>query len=212
MDAAPFHKLALAEVDAVHRLAFHLCRSHHEAEELVQETYLRAVRSADSFTLGDAGVRPWLFTILHNVLHTRRVKDRRERLLLRAARAPGIPDSSAPPEQPAAAAGSPSVAGGGPSTLVDWDQLDERLCRAIRGLPVPHRTVFLLSAVEDLKYREIAAVVGCPVGTVMSRLARARAALAGQLRDVAADHNMNRPGHRGGRREPRPHSSVAVEP
>ena len=208
MDPAPFHKLALAEVDAVHRLAFHLCRSHHEAEELVQETYLRALRSADSFSLGDRGVRPWLFAILHNVLHTRRVKDRRERLLLRAAHDLGLKNSAAPPEQAAPAAGSPSADGHEGSDPVSWDQLDERLCRAIRGLPVPHRTVFLLSAVEDLKYREIAAIVGVPVGTVMSRLARARAALAGQLRDVAAEHNMNRPGHRGGQPEP----SVDAEP
>ena len=56
-----------------------------------------------------------------------------------------------------------------------------------------HRTVFLLAAVEDLKYREIADVVGVPVGTVMSRLSRARAALAAQLGDLASEQNLRRP-------------------
>jgi RNA polymerase sigma-70 factor (ECF subfamily) len=90
----------------------------------------------------------------------------------------------------------PSVDGGGlggvhPNEVsVNWENMDERLYEAIRLLPVAHRTVFLLAAVEDLKYREIAEVVGIPVGTVMSRLSRARTVLAGQLRDLAAEQNL----------------------
>jgi RNA polymerase sigma-70 factor (ECF subfamily) len=189
MDADSFHILALAELEAVHRLAFHLSRDRHEADDLVQETYLRAMRSAESFHPGEHGVRPWLFKILHNVLHTRRSRDRRARDAL-----PRL--SRGEMERSAAAAGSqdvpPAAPAAGVAPTVDWDGLDERLCRAIRGLPVAHRTVFLLASVEDMKYREIADVVGVPVGTVMSRLSRARAALAAQLGDLAAEQNLNR--------------------
>ena len=182
MDPISFHTLALAEVDAVHRFALHLSRSHHEAEDLVQETYLRALRSAEQFKPGEHGMRPWLFKILHNVLHTRRSRDRRARETLRqiepAAVAPLLPPPGDHHQETA--------------TGVNWDTTDERLYRAIRDLPVPHRTVFLLSAVEDLKYREIADVVGVPVGTVMSRLSRARAVLARQLGDLAAERNLHR--------------------
>ena len=180
MDPDAFHKLALAEVAAVHRLAVHLTRSQHEAEDLVQETYLRAMRSADGFAPGEHGIRPWLFKILHNLLHTRRARDRRAADVLR-----NLPEPNGLAEQPAGGAGSASSA-------LNWDAMDERLCDAIRNLPVMHRTVFLLSAVEELKYREIADVVGVPVGTVMSRLSRARAAMAAQLDGLAADRNLRR--------------------
>ena len=188
MDPAAFHALTLAEVDAVHRLAYHLCRDRHEADDLVQETYLRALRSADTYRAGDPGVRPWLFKILHNVLHTRRARDRRRRDVLRHFGDEPRPATEADPGAALpTAAGDVDAWAAGP-----WDALDERLCRAIRLLPVAHRTVFLLSAVEDLKYREIADVVGVPVGTVMSRLSRARAALAAQLADLADERNLRR--------------------
>ena len=206
MDPAAFHVLALAEADAVHRLAYHLCRDRHEADDLVQETYLRALRSADTYHPGQHGVRPWLFKILHNVLHTRRARDRRRREVLRDLES----ETRDPTEQARPAAGSPPSTDGHPATAgavgppsvagVNWDGLDERLCRAIRLLPVAHRTVFLLSAVEDLKYREIADVVGVPVGTVMSRLSRARSALAAQLADLATERNLHRRSR--GRRRP----------
>jgi RNA polymerase sigma-70 factor (ECF subfamily) len=191
MDRASLQKLVLAEVEPVHRLAYHLCRDRHEAEDLVQETYLRALRSADSFRPGDYGVRPWLFKILHNVLHTRRARDRREREVLRRQ------SERQPMEENAPAASYPTNdvhAAGATVGQLDWDAMDERLYRAIRLLPLAHRTVFLLAAVEDLKYREISEIVDAPVGTVMSRLSRARAALASQLDELAAEKNLR---HRG---------------
>lgn len=196
MDLVSFHKLILAEVESIHRLAYNLCRDAHEAEDLVQETYLRALRSASLFQLGEYGVRPWLFKILHNVLHTRRARDRRGREAMKQRQ------EREPMEQTAAlgsyTSGGVTSAGDATDIEADRDQLDERLYRAIRLLPVTHRTVFLLAAVEDLKYREIAEVVGVPVGTVMSRLARARTALAAQLGDLAAEQNL-RPGRSEGR-------------
>ena len=196
MDPDAFHKLALAEVDAVYRLAFHLARDRHEAEDLVQETYLRALRSAEQFELAGHGVRPWLFKILHNVLHTRRAKDRRRRDVLRQFAEGSVEEAATPAGSPSAGPPPPPT-DGRRAASVNWDGVDERLCRAIRGLPVAHRTVFLLAAVEDLKYREIADVVGVPVGTVMSRLSRARAALAAQLGELASEHNLHRGPARG---------------
>ena len=203
MDPAAFHELALAEVDAIHRLAFHLCRSQHEAEDLVQETYLRALRSADAFIPGTYGIRPWLFKILHNVLHSRRSKDRRGREALRR-RSLQLMEASSD------GAGSPTLAELSPTTpptasveTVNWDNMDERLYQAIHDLPIAHRTVFLLSAVEDLKYREIAQITGVPVGTVMSRLSRARSALAAQLKTLASEQNLHN-----ARRVPQPNPAA----
>ncbi len=205
MNPDAFHTLALAELDAVHRMAVHLTRSRAEAEDLVQETYLRALRGVDGFVPGEHGVRPWLFKILHNALHTRRAKDRRAGESLRRLQESALASDAAvggpgPTEQPTAGPGSPKGPDGRRPSGLDWDDLDERLCRAVAALPVAHRAVFLMSAVEDMKYREIADVVGVPVGTVMSRLSRARAALAAQLGDLAAERNLRpRP-----RRQPRP--------
>jgi RNA polymerase sigma-70 factor (ECF subfamily) len=184
MDSESFHKLVLSEVESVHRLAYHLCRDGHEAEDLVQETYLRALKSGDTYELGTFGVRPWLFKILHNTLRQRRSRDRltRETLKRRVERNLIKEFASDATDLP----GRPTV------DDVNWDGLDQRLYQAIRLLPVTHRTVFLLSAVEDLKYREIAEVVGVPVGTVMSRLSRARSALAAELGDLAAERNLAR--------------------
>jgi RNA polymerase sigma-70 factor (ECF subfamily) len=190
MNDAAFQKLVLTEVESVHRLAYHLCRNLHEAEDLVQETYLHALGAAHSYQPHEHGARPWLFKILHNALHTRRARDRRARESLRRLR------DREPVDETKVGEGYPSVDGGGlggvhPNELsINWEDMDERLYEAIRLLPVAHRTVFLLAAVEDFKYREIAEVVGIPVGTVMSRLSRARTVLAGQLRDLAAERNL----------------------
>ncbi|MDB5357224.1 MAG: polymerase, sigma-24 subunit, subfamily protein [Phycisphaerales bacterium] len=164
-----FRALVLRELDAVHRLAHHLARSAEEADDLVQETYLRALRFQASFQRTDQGPRPWLFKILHNV-H----KDR----LGKRSRDAGTADineldAAAPPDAP-------------PSDI-DWDHVDERLKRAVDALPPAHRSVLLMWAVEGLKYKEIAEIVEAPIGTVMSRLFRARQALVEQVADLGAE-------------------------
>ena len=179
-----FRALALAQLDAVYRLASHLARNRDEANDLAQETYLRAFRSAASYRPADHGMRPWLFKILHNVFHSRLAKDARDH-----AAADGA-GHEPPPAPPPAGAG-----GGGAETradAVDWDEVDERLKAAIQELSIPHRTAFLLCAVEGLGYREIAEITDVPVGTVMSRLYRARAILAARLAGLAAECGMGR--------------------
>ena len=178
MDHDDFRKLALSEMDAVYRLAYHLTQRGQEAADLVQETYLRAFRAADGFQPTAHGIRPWLFKILHNVVHTRASRDHRQRQVLEEAQAMATPSHGSQDE---------------PFTdlsNLNWEEVDERLKQAIDALPLPHRTAFLLCAVEGLRYREIADVMDVPVGTVMSRLHRARTLLSNQLTGLAAERGM----------------------
>lgn len=177
-----FHKIALAELDAVYRLACHLARDSQEAEDFVQETYLRAFRSASSFKLGEHGIRPWLFKILHNVIYASASQQQRERSAMEGRRR----------EKGGNVESDPPILNTGTidCSTIDWEHVDERLKTAIVELALPYRIAFLLSAVEGLKYREIAEVTDVPVGTVMSRLARGRAILAARLLELGAEHGF----------------------
>ncbi len=178
MERDAFRELALAEMDAVYRMAMHLSRNPHEAADLVQETYLKALKAEDRFELRDAGVRPWLFKILHNTFYTRVGKRKREPTMdqaMLADRQGGREDGPEPAWD---------------LQHLDWEQVDDRLKHAIEGLPDHYREVLLLWAVEGLKYREVAEVLGVALGTVMSRLYRARGLLTEQLAGLAAEHGM----------------------
>lgn len=175
LDNVEFRKLAMAELDAVYRMAFHLSRHPDDAADLVQETYLKALGAAGDFELRDRGIRPWLFKILHNVFYTKIGKQRRAPSLME-----DLQHESAGNELETA---SPCW----DLATLDWEQVDDRLKRAIDDLPEPYRDVLLLWAVEGLKYREIADVLNVPLGTIMSRLYRARSILSEQLAELAAE-------------------------
>ena len=177
MEESAFRELIIAEIDAVFRLGCHLTRSRQEADDVVQETYLRALRSASTFALAAHGVRPWLFKILHNVIFSRGARQQREREVMDDVRH-GVAGATAHGMNADA------------MTAIDWDDVDERLKAAVVALPLVYRATFLLSAVEGLTYREIADVTDVPAGTVMSRLSRARAALAADLAGLAAEHRL----------------------
>lgn len=179
MDATEFRRLAMDELEAVHRMAFHLAREPDAAADLVQETYLRAFRAEATFELRDRGIRPWLFKILHNVFYTK---------IGRQRRAPTLADDL---QYETAASELDSPAPAWDLASLDWEYVDERLKRAIDELDPRYRDVLLLWAVEGLKYREIADVLDVPLGTVMSRLYRARAILSEGLAQVAEDHGIN---------------------
>ncbi len=174
-----FRELALDEIDSVHRMAFHLTRHPDEAADLVQETYLRALRAEAGFELREQGIRPWLFKILHNAFYTRIGKRNREPTLVDDLQHTAIADEidSPPPAWDLAS--------------LDWEHVDERLKHAIDELAPPYREVLLLWAIEGLKYREVADVVGIPLGTVMSRLYRARAILSQQLAELASEMGIH---------------------
>ena len=175
LDAMQFRQLAMAELDAVYRMAFHLARNADDAADLVQETYLRALSAEATFELREKGIRPWLFKILHNVFYTKLGRDRR---------APTLADDL---QQEAAASELDSAAPAWDLASLDWEQVDERLKKAIDELDPRYRDVLLLWAVEGLKYREIADVLAVPLGTVMSRLYRARAILSRVLAEYAQE-------------------------
>jgi len=166
-------------MDSVYRMAMHLARNPEDASDLVQETFLKAFKAEGRFELRDAGVRPWLFKILHNNFYTRVGKKKREPVL--------SDDLSYQPGTD----GDPSEAS--PAwdlSHLDWEQVDDRLKKAIEDLPDHYREVLLLWAVEGLKYREVADVLDVPLGTVMSRLYRARAILAKELGGLASEHGI----------------------
>jgi RNA polymerase sigma-70 factor (ECF subfamily) len=176
VDRAQFEKLALEHMDAVYRMALQLTRRPDEAADLVQETYLRALRSAAGFQEKGGGIRSWLFTILHNTFYTR---------IKRESRAPSAVEAFYDADPRAAAADDPPPAWDLAS--LDWEHVDERLKKAIDDLSPEHREVLLLWGVEGMKYRQIADVTGVPIGTVMSRLHRARKILAESLEELTAD-------------------------
>lgn len=178
MEPGEYRRLAIAEIDAVYRLAYYLCNQAHEADDAVQETYLRAFKAGDGFTLTEHGLRPWLFRILHNVVIARGAKQKQQPSLM--SEFDGIAQGGSHDEHPAPMG----------ATGIDWEHIDERLKRAIGELPLSYRTAFLLCAVEDLKYREIAEIMEAPIGTIMTHIFRARATLAARLQGLAAEHGL----------------------
>ena len=181
VDSVEFRRLAMDQIDAVYRMAFHLARNPDDASDLTQETYLRAFNAEAGFELRDRGVRPWLFKILHNVFYTKIARRQREPISVDSLDYDAADDSE-----------TISAYNWDLSTL-DWEQVDERLKGAIQALPDHYRQVLLLWAVEGLRYREVADVLDVPLGTVMSRLYRARAILSEQLAELAAESGIKTP-------------------
>jgi RNA polymerase sigma-70 factor, ECF subfamily len=164
-DKAPrFRDAALPHLDDVYTLARYLLRDGADAEDAVQECYLRALRHFDTYR-GPA-MKPWLFAILRNVC--RGEFGRRSSALLTTNGEPEGDEGAAPLWQEAPV--SPEA-----EMLRQWDAKTIR--RLVAELPDPFREAIVLREINDLSYREIADVVGAPVGTVMSRLARARSML-----------------------------------
>ncbi|MBX3396080.1 MAG: sigma-70 family RNA polymerase sigma factor [Phycisphaerae bacterium] len=170
-----FERVALCHLDLVYRIALQLTGDVHTAEDLVQETFLRAHRAFDRFELREYGAKPWLLRILHNVFFTR---------CGTSARAPTMAEDMSLDDIAAELELTPVHLSevGEP----DWELFDEELKAAVMAMPPDHRAVLLLWALGDLSYKEIAKVLGCAMGTVMSRLFRARQQLGVVLAEFAA--------------------------
>ncbi len=179
MERKKFENLALEHLDAVYRMAMQLARHPEEASDLVQETYLKALRASARFEEQGGGIRPWLFKILHNVFYTHISKTRR-----RPTPVESFPEATTRIPQP----NEPEPAWD--LEALDWEHVDERLKEAIHQLKPEYRSVLLLWGVEGLKYREIAEIQEVPIGTVMSRLHRARTLLMEQLSDFAEEKGL----------------------
>ena len=171
-----FELLALPHLDATYNLARWLAGNAAEAEDLVQETYLRAYRYFDSYEGGDMCV--WLLTILRNNFSTWARQNRGSRMTYVSELPPEDVDASHVPLW--------SSSGRDPEALLQQSDDSERLNALMERLLPEHRTVLLLREVEELSYQEIASVTGVAIGTVMSRLARARAALRRHWFDAEA--------------------------
>jgi len=160
---------ALTHLDGLYNLARWLARDPVEAEELVQETYVHALRGARHFQAG-TNLRAWLFQILRNVFFTQYRKRGRE-------------PQAVEPEVLDAMSAAPGLGGGGGHGGAPDGTLGVDLEAALQRLPEEYRSVVLLADVEDFTMTEVADIMGCPVGTVKSRLFRARAILQDLLRD-----------------------------
>lgn len=155
-----FEAEALPHLRSLYGTAYRMTRNAHDAEDLVQETYLRAFKAFDRYTPG-TNIRAWLYTILHRV---------RTDAFRRAGRSPEtvelLDDGPAvPPAQDALASGGEAIA------------------RALARLPESFRTAVVLRDVEEFSYAEIAKILDVPIGTVMSRIHRGRALLRRALGD-----------------------------
>lgn len=151
-----FKALAVEQFDALYGLARRLSGDSARAEDLVQETYLRALKARESFQLEEFGIRPWLMRILHNLHVTRSTRESRQPMAIEEEALQRVPGENRR------------------ATGLSVDDMDQELVWAIDALPESYRAVLLLWAVEGKSYAEIACSLSLPAGTVMSRLHRAR--------------------------------------
>ncbi len=169
---AGFEELAMPLFDSLYNFARWLAQNSNDAEDLVQETYLKALRSFGSFQQG-TNFRAWIFRILRNTfLSSRSRLDRRMTVAIDSEdESPAFPTTFATPE----------------SLLIERSNNDA-VRRAVAQLPVIFREVILLCDVEEASYREIAEILSIPIGTVMSRLARARRSVGEAVRNPEIFH------------------------
>lgn len=178
--AAAFEQEALSYLDALYRTGLRMTRSEADAEDLVQETYIRAFRHRDQFTPG-TNLKAWLFRILTNTFINsyRRKASQPETTELDAVEETTLRRHMA---SPASSAGEPE------RELLD-NIVDTEVKQALDELPERFRTVVLLD-VEGFSYKEIAGMLDIPLGTVMSRLHRGRRSLQRRLYDLARERGI----------------------
>jgi len=158
-----FEELATPLFRPLYNFARWLTRDTHEAEDLVQETYAKALKGFSGFQPG-TNFRAWMFRILRNTFLSSRSSS-----LIHVSVDEEGGDEILPPD--------PHT----PESILMNSGLHERIQAAIERLPLAYREVLLLCDVEEMRYQEIATLVGVPVGTVMSRISRARKLMRGML-------------------------------
>ncbi len=177
---AAFEAGALAQLDSLYRTALRLTRNPADAEDLVQETFLKAFRAADRFDPG-TNLRAWLFTILHN--------SARNRARDRARDAVTIDSDAVERAADLGASAGPASAGQTPESLLLRETLTPELQAAIDALPAAFREAVWLRDVEEFSYAEIADMLSIPIGTVMSRISRGRHMLFERLHHLSSPIN-----------------------
>jgi RNA polymerase sigma-70 factor (ECF subfamily) len=170
--ADEFAREALSYVDSLYGTALRLTRRPADADDLVQETYLKAFRASDQFERG-TNLKAWLFTILHNTFRNMRRHD---------VRSPVDVDSETV-ERAVDRMGQDQS----PEQLLTRATLDADLQAALDALPEAFRQAVWLRDVEEFSYAEIAKIIGAPIGTVMSRISRGRRMLYERLAGTRAE-------------------------
>ena len=181
VDIAPrarFEAEALVHLDALYGFALRLSRARDDAEDLVSDTMLRAIERWDQYRLG-TNIRAWLFTILYHVFVSRKRRI----------------DSREVPEGDGDTGWSVQDAVGevDPEGRFYDSFLDDEIVRAIDALPDEYRAAVVLSDLQELRYAEIAQILGIPEGTVKSRLFRGRRLLQRKLRGYAVEMGYIKP-------------------
>jgi RNA polymerase sigma-70 factor (ECF subfamily) len=180
---ALFAQWALPHKNYIYTSCLYLTRQRDDAEDLFQETYLRAFRFFHQFTPG-TNCRAWLLTIMHNVFKNRYTRSQRANQTLEFDLAAHeyekkrLADGDAGRDDPA--------------DLLLSQLLDSEITDALQTLPEEYRSTLVLVDLEELTYEEAATVLGCPIGTVRSRLARARRLLRAALTAYAQDRGYVR--------------------
>lgn len=170
-----FETLAIPHIDSLYRFAFHITGNEFDAEDLVQNTYLRAYKFFDKFRDG-TNCKAWLLKILRNTFinsfHRNKGCDQTFELLDNAKFIEALPFKTTPEDE------------------IFADLLEDEIVIAIDALPVNFKTVILLADIEQLSYREISEIINRPIGTVMSRLHRGRKMLRKKLQNYAAKYGF----------------------
>lgn len=179
-----FEEVALPHVDALYGTALRMTRNDRDAEDLVQDTLLRAYRFFHKFEQG-TNCKAWLFKILTNTFINRYNAGKRDREIVETMKL----DEEAMQDIVAAEV---SVQARDPEGALASRLLSDDVIRALEALPADFRLAVLLCDVEEFSYKEIADIMECPVGTVMSRLFRGRKLLQKALHDYAVDQGIIR--------------------
>jgi RNA polymerase sigma-70 factor (ECF subfamily) len=166
LQSGEFQELALPLFDQLYNFAHWLTQNREEAEDLVQETYTKALRGFSSFQLG-TNFRAWMYRILRNTFLTSRTGLRATSTVSLDLEEDGT---------------DVAVESETPETILMSRSNSQLVQRAIENLPLHYREIILLCEVEEMSYQEIAETLSIPIGTVMSRLSRARKTLRDGLR------------------------------
>ncbi|MBA2663853.1 MAG: sigma-70 family RNA polymerase sigma factor [Bradymonadaceae bacterium] len=177
-DRQAFQEEAIPHLDALYGTALRLTKSEEDAEDLIQETMLKAFRYFDKYEQG-TNCKAWLFKIMTNTFINRYRKQQKRKEFL-------VDDDFRPLQERAAAPARTPFE----DSYTDQDQLffkmfGDEVKAALEEIPMDFRMVVLLADLQDFAYKEIAEIMDCPIGTVMSRLYRGRRMLQARLADYA---------------------------
>jgi len=178
---AEFERLALPQLPYLYTSAFYLTKDRADAEDLVQETYLRAFRFFDKFQPG-TNFRAWLLSILQNLFINRYRQKRRETPTVEWEKIDDVYESMVEQDE--------NMGGGNPEHHFVSQIMDDEVEKALRGLSEEFRTAIVLVDIEELTYEEAANVIECPMGTVRSRVSRGRRMLQVALKEYGQGRGL----------------------